>query len=131
MLRVRRMVWPPKYPRETFILTNFIDFTDGGDDRSSGQPYIWPLNDHTGPIDAYSLHDSEVTQISYTLIRFRNRARLAAHQYRRWKRAYETETDGFEKVYRAYDGIFIRRHFAEVWRLYLTVNRDYHQMRRI
>lgn len=65
------------------------------------------------------------------LARFRSRVRLAVRQVRAWKAAYEAETDTIEKVYSAYEGIFIRRQFADVWQLYVTVNRDYHEMRRV
>lgn len=73
----------------------------------------------------------EMKQMADVLTRFRGRVRLVLSQYRVWKAAYAVETDDIEKVYMAYEGIFIRRQFADVWQLYVTVNRDYHDMRRV
>ena len=96
-----------------------------------GPAYVQQLRDHLIHIDAKEISYLEMKQMAEVLARFRNRVRVMIHHYRRWKADYERETDRVEKVYRAYEGIFVRRQLADVWQLYLTVNRDYHELRRV
>lgn len=72
----------------------------------------------------------EVKQMIDMLIRYRTKMKKVLAEYRDWKTAYEAETDEIEKVYTAYEGIYARRQFADCWKLYVTVNKDYHDMRR-
>jgi hypothetical protein len=96
-----------------------------------GPAYVQQLRDHLIHIDAKEISYLEMKQMAEVLARFRNRVRVMIHHYRRWKADYEREHDRIEKVYRAYEGIFVRRQLADVWQLYLTVNRDYHELRRV
>ncbi len=72
----------------------------------------------------------EMKQMVEILFRFRERARALVNVYRVWKRDYARETDQIEKVYKAYDGMFIRHQLQDAWKMYVTVNRDYHEMYR-
>lgn len=96
-----------------------------------GPAYVQQLRDHLIHIEAKEISYLEMKQMAEVLARFRNRVRVMIHHYRRWKADYEREHDRIEKVYRAYEGIFVRRQLADVWQLYLTVNRDYHELRRV
>lgn len=102
-----------------------------GMEERYGPAYVQQLRDHLIHIEAKEIQYLEMKQMAEVLARFRNRVRVMIHHYRRWKTDYERETDRIEKVYRAYEGIFVRRQLADVWQLYLTVNRDYHEMRRV
>ena len=96
-----------------------------------GPAYVQQLRDHLVHIEAKGISYLEMKQMAEVLARFRNRVRVMVHHYRRWKADYEREHDRIEKVYRAYEGIFVRRQLADVWQLYMTVNRDYHELRRV
>ena len=72
----------------------------------------------------------EMKQMVEIQFRFRERVRGVVDNYRAWKRDYEAETDAVEKVYKAYDGIFLRGQLNDAWRMYVTVTRDYHEMYR-
>lgn len=96
-----------------------------------GTAYVQQLRDHLIHIDSHDISYLEMKQMAEVMARFRNRVRVMIHHYRRWKADYEREHDRIEKVYRAYEGIFVRRQLADVWQLYMTVNRDYHQLRRV
>ncbi len=102
-----------------------------GTETVFGTAYIQQLRDHLIHIDAGEISYLEMKQMAEVMVRFRNRVRVMVHHYRRWKADYEREHDRIEKVYRAYEGIFVRRQLADVWQLYLTVNRDYHELRRV
>ena len=103
---------------------------DGMEERY-GPAYVQQLRDRLIHIEGREIHYLEMKQMAEILARFRNRVRVMVHHYRRWKVDYERETDRIEKVYRAYEGIFVRRQLADVWQLYVTVNRDYHELRRV
>lgn len=104
---------------------------DRDDDNTFGAAYVRQLRDHLIHIDAQDISYLEMKQMAEVMDRFRNRVRVMIHHYRRWKADYEREHDRIEKVYRAYEGIFVRRQLADVWQLYMTVNRDYHELRRV
>lgn len=62
--------------------------------------------------------------------RFRERVRAMVNLYRSWKRDYEAQTDDLERVYKGYEGQFIRQQLRDALKLYYTVNKDYHEMYR-
>lgn len=107
-----------------------INDLDGLEERY-GPAYVQQIRDYLVKADARELQYLDMKQMAEILARFRNRVRVMVHHYRRWKVDYERESDRIEKVYRAYEGIFVRRQLADVWSLYVTVNRDYHEMRRV
>ena len=102
-----------------------------GVEEQYGPAYVQQLRDHLIHIEAKEISYLEMKQMAEIMARFRNRVRVMIHHYRRWKADYERENDRLEKVYRAYEGIFVRRQLADVWQLYLTVNSDYHELRRV
>ncbi len=101
------------------------------DDVLQNAAYVQQLREHLIDVDACALSYLDMKQMAEIMVRFRNRVRVMIHHYRRWQTDYQREQDRFEKVYRAYEGIFVRRQLADVWQLYLTVNRDYHELRRV
>lgn len=110
-------------------MTNFTDLSGGGDDRTV-RPYIWQLPQPSAH-DIRDMGVNDMLEMAESLAVFRACVRAMLTLYRAWKSGYAQETDGFEKIHRAYDGIFVRRQFADAWRLYLTANRDYHEVRRV
>ncbi|HEY0902222.1 MAG TPA: hypothetical protein VGD95_08870 [Micavibrio sp.] len=89
------------------------------------------LREHLITAEGRDISYLDMKQMAEITARYRNRVRVIIHHYRRWKADYQREQDRVEKVYRAYEGIFVRRQLADVWQLYLTVNRDYHALRRV
>jgi hypothetical protein len=73
---------------------------------------------------------ADIAQMSDILQRFRRRMRNMVHMYRCWQLDYARERDLLDKTYSAQEGLFIRRQLQDSWRLYVTVNKDYHAMRR-
>lgn len=69
----------------------------------------------------------EIKQMAEILARHREKARLAVREYRLYKRTYAAEHDAIEKLYLGYEGMFLRDHLRDTLRLYLMVNRDYHE----
>ena len=69
----------------------------------------------------------EIKQMAEILARHREKARLAVREYRLYKRTYAAEHDAIEKLYLGYEGMFLRDHLRDSLRLYLMVNRDYHE----
>ncbi len=65
------------------------------------------------------------------LPRYRSRVRELINEYRNWKSRYSKENDQIEKLYQAYDGIFMRSQLSDALRIYEMANRDYHEMRRM
>lgn len=110
-------------------MTNFIDFNDGGEDPAA-RPYIWQRAKRLHAYDIHDLYSLELSRIADNLATARERVRSMIREYRHWKVGYENETDGFEKVHRAYEGIFVRRQFADAWRHYLTAHQDYCELLR-
>lgn len=108
---------------------NYNNEMSGDDGLSAG--YVQQLRDHLIHMDPHEISYFDMKQMAEIMARYRNRVRVMIHHYRRWKADYEREADRVEKVYRAYEGIFVRRQLADVWQLYLTVNRDYHELRRV
>lgn len=83
------------------------------------------------PVQGRSIQYLDMKQMIDVLERQRKRVRSLVVYYRGWKAACGAETDDIEKVYAAYEGIFIRRQLQDAWTLYVAVNQDYHEMRRV
>jgi len=73
----------------------------------------------------------DMKQMAEIQERFRNRVRSMVRMTRLWKADYESEFDEIERTYTAYEGIFIRRQLQDAWDMYLAVNKDYHEMKRL
>ncbi len=73
----------------------------------------------------------EVKQLKDILARQRDKLRAAVAEYRHHKCVHLAETDPIEKLYLGYEGIFMRDHLRDALRLYVMVNRDYHQAYRL
>jgi hypothetical protein len=65
------------------------------------------------------------------LPRYRNRVRGLLNEYRSWQKQYSHEEDQIEKIYKAYEGIFLRSQLNDALRIYEVANKDYHEMRRM
>lgn len=114
-------------------MTKFTDkdpFFEPEDDPR-GAAYVRQLRAHLFTLEAQDIQYLDLKQLAEIQVRYRNRVRVMIHHYRRWRADYEREQDRMEKVYRAYEGIFVRRQLADCWQLYLTVNSDYHELRRV
>lgn len=73
----------------------------------------------------------EVKQMGEILERYRTRVRHMLRNLKEWQLRYaRCKGDELEQVYTSYEGIFIRNQLRDAWQLYVTVNRDYHEMRR-
>ena len=92
--------------------------------------FVQDIRDRITDIEKKEIQYLEVKQMTDMLIKYREKMRKVLSEYREWKTAYEAETDEIEKVYVAYEGIFARRQLQDAWKLYVTVNTDYHDMRR-
>lgn len=68
----------------------------------------------------------EVKQLAEILARHREKTKLAVREYRLLKQALAAETDAIEKLYLGYEGMFMRDHLRDALRLYVMINRDYH-----
>lgn len=99
-------------------------------ERKHGPGFVQDIQDRLTLWQKRDIQYLEMKQMQDILNRFRNRVRANIKHYRRWKADYESEKDQIEKVYKAYDGIFVRRQIKDAWRLYVMVNKDYHDMRR-
>lgn len=97
----------------------------------SGSADVQQLRECLLYVDAQDIQYFDLKQLAEIQVRYRNRLRVMIHHYRRWRADYEREQDRVEKIYRAYEGIFVRRQLADSWQLYVTVNRDYHELRRV
>ena len=95
-----------------------------------GSAFVQDIRDHMRAAETREIHYLEMKQMWDVLSRFRGRVRHMIRHYRQWKVSYEREQDEIEKVYMAYDGIFARQQLHDAWKLYVTVNKDYHEMRR-
>ncbi len=104
-----------------------IDRDDVDDD---GAVYILGLRRRL-PVQGRAIQYLDMKQMADVLERQRARVRAMSVYYRGWKAGYAEESDEIERVYAAYEGIFIRRQLQDAWRLYVTVNQDYHEMRRV
>lgn len=69
----------------------------------------------------------EVKQLAEILVRQREKLRRAIRDYRAHKRVWAAQTDAVEKLYLGYEGMFMRDHLRDAIRLYVFVNRDYHE----
>lgn len=95
-----------------------------------GAAFVQDIRDRLAACQVKEVQYLEMKQMLEILFRFRERARAMITHYRVWKNAYEAEKDPIERVYKGYEGIFIRQQLRDAWKLYLTVNRDYHEMYR-
>lgn len=91
--------------------------------------FVQSIRDHIHAADIRDVQYMEMKQMQEILCRYRGRVRHMIKLYRQWKKGYEFEKDELEKVYLAYEGIFLRQQLHDSWQLYVTVNRDYHEMR--
>ena len=101
------------------------DFSDEGAEPS----FVLGLRRRL-PVRGRAIQYPDMKQMGDVLTRFRARVRGLTTYYRGWQARYGAETDEVEKTYTAYEGIFIRRQLRDAWTLYVTVNQDYHEMRR-
>lgn len=99
--------------------------------RHSGGPFVRDLRQNLVRLQSRTIADSEIAQMADIRARYANRVRLTLRHYRSWEIGYKREADEIEKIYAAYEGIFIRRQLQDSWTLYRAVNRDYHEMRRV
>lgn len=95
-----------------------------------GAAFAQDVHDKLALCETKEVQYLEMKQMGDVLTRFRERTRAMISHYRVWKKAYGDETDGIERVYKAYEGMFMRQQLRDAWRLYLTVNRDYHELYR-
>lgn len=91
--------------------------------------FVQSIRDRIQASEIRDVQYLEMKQMQDILCRYRGRVRHMIKVYRRWKKGYEFERDELEKVYLAYEGIFLRQQLHDAWQLYVTVNRDYHEMR--
>jgi|GEM_PF-2642783 len=85
--------------------------------------------DHMLASEGRSVNEDDLAQMQDILIRFRQRLRHALALYRHWQ-ADADELAPIEVAYRPYEGLFIRRQLQDAWQMYMTVNKDYHTLRR-
>ncbi len=95
-----------------------------------GAAFTQDVRDRLEQLQAREIQYFEMKQMIEIMFRYRERVRAFVVQYRAWKRDYDLETDMIEKVYKGYEGLFLRRQLKDVWQLYLMANRDYHDMYR-
>lgn len=92
--------------------------------------FVQDIKDRLARIEEREVQYLEVKQMIDMLYKYRGKMRAMLDMYREWKAQNEATTDEIEKVYIAYEGIFIRKQFEDAWKLYVMVNNDYHEMRR-
>jgi hypothetical protein len=97
----------------------------------SGGPFVRDIREHLLKLQGREIQYLEIKQMTDILARYRARVRVMVRHYRGWQAGYMREADEIEKIYAAYEGIFIRRQLQDSWKLYVAVNRDYHEMRRV
>lgn len=95
-----------------------------------GPAFTQGIRDKLASVHAREVQYLEMKQMVDILFRFRERARAMLTHYRVWKRDFDCETDDVEKVYKSFEGILLRQQVRDAWKMYLTVNRDYHDMYR-
>lgn len=95
-----------------------------------GSAFMQDIHDRLGACEAREVQYLEMKQMVEIQFRFRERLRGMVNLYRNWKRDVAAEKDNIEKVYKTYDGMFIRRQLNDAWKMYVTVNHDYHEMYR-
>lgn len=98
---------------------------------NESDPDVREIRGHIVNPHARQIQYLEMKQMIDIMGRFRTRMRNTICQYRCWALAHSAETDEIERAYSAYEGIFIRQQLRDCWRMYVTVNRDYHEMRRV
>lgn len=114
----------------------------GGEDMSSDRQdvfrqleqrhdaaFVQGIRDRVDVSNIREVQYLEMKQMYEILARYRGRVRNMIQFYRQWKAGYDREQDELEKVYLAYEGVFIRKQLHDAWQLYVTVNKDYHDMR--
>ncbi len=95
-----------------------------------GAAFTQDIRDKLAVVQAREIQYLEMKQMVEIMFRYRERLRAFIVQYRKWKHDYALETDTVEKVYKGYEGLFLRRQLKDAWQLYLMANRDYHEMQR-
>jgi len=95
-----------------------------------GSAFVQDVRDRLAVCESREIQYLEMKQMNEIMFRFRERLRGIVDLYRGWKAEYDRETDTVERVYKSYEGQFIRRQLNDAWRLYLTANKDYHEMHR-
>lgn len=96
-----------------------------------GVAFVQDIRDRLEVCERREVQFIELKQMNDNILpRYRAAAHRLLKEYRIWKADYAGERDGLERVYKAYEGIFLRQQLADALRLYATANRDYHEMRR-
>jgi len=95
-----------------------------------GSAFVQDVRDRLAVCESREIQYLEMKQMNEIMFRFRERLRGIVDLYRGWQAEYHRETDTVERVYKSYEGQFIRRQLNDAWRLYLTANKDYHEMYR-
>ncbi|NCC20904.1 MAG: hypothetical protein EOM26_00405 [Alphaproteobacteria bacterium] len=96
-----------------------------------GSAFVQDIRDRLALCETKEIQYFELKQMNdFILPRYRMTARRLVRQVRLWKAQYEREEDQLERVYKAYEGIFLRRQLSDALNLYVMANRDYHEMRR-
>ena len=97
-----------------------------------GGAFAQDIRDRLAACAVKEIHYFELKQMNDLIMpRYRKQAREMVKTYRLWKAGYDAAEDRLERVYRAYEGIFIRQQLRDALKLYWLVNKDYHEMRRI
>jgi len=110
-------------------MDDFFEIKHDFSDDDGAPAYVLGLRRRL-PVRGRAIQYFDMKQMADVLVRFRARVRGLTTYYRGWQARYAAETDEVEKNYAAYEGIFIRRQLRDSWTLYVTVNQDYHEMRR-
>ena len=95
-----------------------------------GAAFMQGIRDGLAACQLREFHNREIQQMEEILFRFRERARAMIMHYRVWQNTFRVEKDEVERVYKSYEGMFLRQQLRDAWNLYLTVNRDLHELRR-
>jgi hypothetical protein len=97
-----------------------------------GSAFVQELRDRIAVCELKEVQYFELKQMNDSILpRYRSRVRELVNSYREWKEQYCSEEDQIEKVYKAYDGIFLRNQLKDALRMYEMANKDYHEMQRM
>jgi len=97
-----------------------------------GSAFVQELKDRIAACELKEVQYFELKQMNDCILpRYRSRVRELINEYRQWKEQYSKEDDQIEKVYKAYDGIFLRNQLKDALRMYEMANKDYHEMQRM
>ena len=92
--------------------------------------FVQDIRDRVAACEARELSYFDLKQIADLMAGYRAKGRHLLKAYRLWKAEYAASEDRIEKIYKGYEGIFLRRQLADAIRLYVTVNQDYHELKR-